>query len=420
MALVVRKFSTLAVSLAVTTSLLSLGALTPLDHALAGGVKSPPPRSGEGMAYDAARGQVVLFGGGVSCCSGDFFNDTWTWDGHAWTLQHPATSPSARYLMGMAYDELRQEVVMFGGRDANGRPTDTWIWDGTNWIQQHPATSPPGRDSMGMVYDAARGNVVMFGGYEGCYHCDYNDTWIWDGGNWAQLSPPTSPSARDGMGMAYDAARSEVVMFGGTVYFPKTTKQTWTWDGVTWHKRSPLNYPPNGAAMRMAYDPTRSAVLMFDDGKTWSWDGQTWTQLSPISQPGSRGNVGLVLDGPRAKILLMGGAITGDIPLGDTWTWDGTTWSIPFKAKVHLSPNSGPPGTLVKLKGSAFAAIEQVTVTFVDSVNGETVLGTFATDTSGKLAAQVTVPANATNGVQKFRAVGLASQQKGTAKFTVT
>src|SRR5438105_2716674 len=64
-----------------------------------------------------------------------------------------ATSPSARYRMGMAYDQARGEVVLFGGNGATGDVGDTWTWDGTTWTQQHPATSPSARYGMGMAYD---------------------------------------------------------------------------------------------------------------------------------------------------------------------------------------------------------------------------------------------------------------------------
>ena len=39
------------------------------------------------MAYDAATGTVVLFGGRAS--DGLVFNDTWVWDGATWTKQFP-------------------------------------------------------------------------------------------------------------------------------------------------------------------------------------------------------------------------------------------------------------------------------------------------------------------------------------------
>jgi hypothetical protein len=43
----------------------------------------PSPRYGHAMAYEAARQRVVLFGG--SGGSSALLNDTWGWDGVAWT-----------------------------------------------------------------------------------------------------------------------------------------------------------------------------------------------------------------------------------------------------------------------------------------------------------------------------------------------
>jgi hypothetical protein len=42
----------------------------------------------------------------------------------------------------MAYDAARGQVVLFGGYDGSGYLNDTWVWDGTNWVQKFPATVP--------------------------------------------------------------------------------------------------------------------------------------------------------------------------------------------------------------------------------------------------------------------------------------
>lgn len=70
-------------------------------------------RSSHAMAYDSARGRVVLFGGQGS-------SDTWEWDGNDWTLRSPNNSPPARSRHAMAYDSARQHVVLFG--------PDTWLY----------------------------------------------------------------------------------------------------------------------------------------------------------------------------------------------------------------------------------------------------------------------------------------------------
>ncbi|MGH8094317.1 MAG: hypothetical protein ACREIF_12735 [Chthoniobacterales bacterium] len=90
------------------------------------------------------------------------------------------------------------------------------------------------------------------------------------------------------------------------------------------------------------------------------------------------------------------------------------------KARLKLSPNSGPPGASIRVQGSGFAPSEQVKLFFTDSSTGRTQLGTFTTNSNGALTAQVTIPLNATTGVQTIGSTGLTSGQRPTAKFTVT
>ena len=190
----------------------------------------PPALIGASMAYDAATGTMVLFGGVPHLKSA--LAETWTWDGTTWTRQHPAGHPSARFAASMAYDAATGTVVLFGGNAGPGNATplaDTWTWDGTTWTKQHPATSPPSRINASMAYDATTGTLVLFGG-------DSNnmlaDTWTWGGTTWTQQAPATSPPARDEAAMAYDAATGTVVLFGGNGASQGNMKgiaDTWTW-----------------------------------------------------------------------------------------------------------------------------------------------------------------------------------------------
>src|SRR5207244_3351855 len=108
---------------------------------------------------------------------------------------NPTNRPSARANANMAYDEVRQQVVLFGGsEDTFSGLIDTWIWDGIDWSERFTTNPPPARFSHGMAYDAARQEIVLFGGYDsGGY---FNDTWVWNGTNWLSRSPATSPSVR--------------------------------------------------------------------------------------------------------------------------------------------------------------------------------------------------------------------------------
>ena len=72
------------------------------------------------MVYDQARGEHVVFGGYRSEVV-PRLGDTWIFDGQTWT-QHNVTGPSPRSEAGFAYDPLRQECVLFGGRGRAMRP----------------------------------------------------------------------------------------------------------------------------------------------------------------------------------------------------------------------------------------------------------------------------------------------------------
>ena len=80
----------------------------------------------------------------------------------------------------MAYDAATGNIVLFGGGiNGHGVQNVTWVWDGTTWTKQAPATSPPARDAASMAYDAATGNVVLFGGFASG---TLGDTWTWGSG----------------------------------------------------------------------------------------------------------------------------------------------------------------------------------------------------------------------------------------------
>src|SRR5579863_4368285 len=81
-----------------------------------GGLSDPPARLGHAMAYDKARGQVVLFGGTNG--TGVVYGDTWVWDGSTWTQKFPQNSPPARNGHDLVYDEARGQVLLFGGTSA--------------------------------------------------------------------------------------------------------------------------------------------------------------------------------------------------------------------------------------------------------------------------------------------------------------
>lgn len=193
------------------------------------------------MAYDAARGWTVHFGGTP---------DTWEYDDGIW-VRHAVAGPSARTGHGLTYDAARGRVVLFGG---GARLADTWEYDGADWTQRATATSPPGRSGTALVYDPARRRVVLFGG------TGLADTWNYDGTNWAQASPALSPPARFGYAIAYDQARGRVVLFGGSLGGSYLAD---TWEYIPefhWRLEDASHFVTHADPRQVSSDPTRLAV----------------------------------------------------------------------------------------------------------------------------------------------------------------
>jgi hypothetical protein len=280
---------------------------------------APPERyaqSGHGpaVAYDAVRQRVVLFGGFST--QGQSLSDTWEWDGATWTQRLAALSPTARFGHVMAYDAVHQRVVLFGGEDANGLSSETWEWDGTAWLQKLPASSPPARQGFAMASDFARQRLVLFGGADANGHT--SETWEWDGTTWLQKLPASSPPARGGHAMAYDAARQRVVLFGGNDVTDSTIRlsDTWEWDGATWVESTPAMAPPARNQHAMVYDSARQRVVLLGGFAlpralldTWEWDGTTWVDKQPLTAfPSALG--AMAYDEARQRVTFFDGTTT--------------------------------------------------------------------------------------------------------------
>jgi hypothetical protein len=73
------------------------------------------------MAYDAARGVTILFGGYTDAYNGE----TWEWNGTVWA-QRQISGPSPRGAHAIVYDVVRAVTVLFGGGTISGNISDTW------------------------------------------------------------------------------------------------------------------------------------------------------------------------------------------------------------------------------------------------------------------------------------------------------
>jgi len=256
------------------------------------------PQRADALAFDARRGRVVAFDS----------SNTWEWDGAAW---RPVAAFGYRLGVALAYDIARGVTVLFSGR---GQPADTWTWDGMTWSQATPATSPPPRNDHSMAYDAVRERIVLFGGVDnGSGATRFGDTWEWDGTTWHDRTMSVSPSPRTRPSMAYDAARERIVLFGGGLGLG-ASNETWEWDGVQWLEHHPPVSPPRWLSS-MAYDPLRRRVVLVNSGgDSWEWDGTTWARRNLLVPPPA-------LTGSAVADVTGGILFAGHEALGSAQTW---------------------------------------------------------------------------------------------------
>ena len=293
--------------------------------------QAPKARFIHGMAYDSLRDRMILFGGDGS--GSERLADTWEYDGVNWMQVQPAQSPPGRVNIqgGMVFDTNRSKVVLFGGLTVPGYVNDTWEYNGTTWLQLSPAASPSIRDAHAMVYDPYRHVIVLFGGYNPTNHY-LNDTWEFNGTTWTQINTPQSPPGRHHHAMAYDSQRQLVVLFGGHGSSDPQMEDTWEYNGTTWQQAAPATSPAGRESHSMAYDSQRDVVVLFggttngsDPVKdTWEYDGTTWTPASTIITPTARLGFPMVYDSTRNHTVLFGGA-QRIIPLNvtnDTWGYN--------------------------------------------------------------------------------------------------
>ena len=167
---------------------------------------SNPPAMGGPQLHDDGTG-ITLFHASS--------REIWQLRGNAWTMaDRLPQAPVYRNNTAFAYDHARNVLVGFGGDQGglNVPPDQTMLYD-RGWLPCAPATNPPLRHSAGLAWSDLNQQVLLFGGvYQGTIH--RGDTWLWDGTDWQAQQPTQSPSPREGAVLAQDPLGG-VMLFGG-------------------------------------------------------------------------------------------------------------------------------------------------------------------------------------------------------------
>ena len=330
----------------------------------------PTPRKGTSLAYDIKRDRFVMFGG-FGQLDGKYLGDTWELQFGSWILASPLLAPAPRSDYAMAYDAARGRTVLFGGTDGQQVYDDTWEWDGTSWAPIATAVAPPPRTAASMVYDGQHHRVLLFGGVvQGPTQVQAaDDLWQWDGKTWTRLAPAHSPGLRSGAAMAYDSSRGVSVLFGGS-----TAIDTWEYGldpstGLDDWKQVDLGTGPsarNGAGMVYLSTPglgIQPEVVLFGGafqtarlGDMWSWNGTAWTALTTAGAPSSRQRFGMASDS-GGRVIVFGGD-AGVAPDPTIYQWGSGQWAAE-------SPTYPQPVDIRSEVGAAYD-LERAAVVLVD------------------------------------------------------
>jgi hypothetical protein len=263
----------------------------------------------------------------------------WSWDGTRWQ-KITQDGPPGRILGGAAYDDIRDMLVLYGGRPVElGRCSqETWEWDGEYW-EQINVPPPTACDHVKMVYDMASQKFILFSGLDPSEKM-VNETWSWNGQQWKLLSKE-GPESRGHFGFVYDPRHRQTILYGG--YASTVSDEFWIWKDNTWEQidfsgpgtlsHFGMTYDTNANALYIFGGATRASTFSSFTDKTWVLSEGRWRELSLGSSPSKRGSPAMGYDPGRKRIVLYGGLDSEGMTLDDTWEWDGQEWTCLVNCK---------------------------------------------------------------------------------------
>lgn len=296
----------------------------------------PPGRRSPAMGYDSVRRRTVIYGGGEGIFPADDLYEgadrTWwprtpgggstvldgafaygpgsaglllvgntssftvvaNWNGTAFTYPPGGNTLPVRRGFGIAYDVVRQRLLVFGGETSTGLTNQLWSWNGTTWTNL-TAAGPGPRRNPAMCYNGLSDRVLMFGGTDSVGANFFGDTWEHDGVAWQLRTPATSPGPRAGSVLVHASHLQRCVLVGG--FDAQDRRDTWMWDGSEWSLLSGIGAPDTGTGIAGVYDPDRREVIVFGGGSVLGNNphrnrGELWRLVDPSLATWTRNGFG--------------------------------------------------------------------------------------------------------------------------------
>jgi hypothetical protein len=286
------------------------------------------------MAFDARRGEVVLFGGrGDGTADVTPLTDTWVLGGGRWRQTRPRLHPPPMGDVLMAYDAATQRSLLVGVPSPDSPIAQTWLWDGASWARSSDVPSRPYETLQGIADDPTTGHPLLVTMGTASTQLVLH-TWTWDGKAWtsqthAESFPQmaTRPALATISGSTPAGRGPGVLMIFGTA----AGSETWFWVGATWSKQAEGHTPPyDPLNATMAGDPTDGTVVLVGlpgsggDTSTWVWDGAVWNEAARGPNVDTLYGATSALSDPNSGHVV----VVGDQPnqLDKVWSWDGQAW----------------------------------------------------------------------------------------------
>ena len=252
-----------------------------------------------------------------------------------------------------------------------------WLYDlkANAWTNMRP---PPYKEpekgsrrnvgglNSGATYDPNHEVVLSFGGQDSAGGKNTLAAYDAYSNTLTYLAAENPPSARDGMGLAYDAPRDKLVMFGSQYLADERTwlydLRTNRWEGLQLDPHPPANKVTTDyyTMPRLAYDPLHKIMLCLawlgekQGHETWSLDlgKREWTKLNPAAEAAGSKSRSRNLDFDAARNLFILETSSAETNHPEIWTYryqpagatDAAESSAPPLPPRNLTVTTDPDG----------------------------------------------------------------------------
>ena len=181
-----------------------------------------------------------------------------------------AGQPAARTAAAMAYDAADGTIVMFGGEGRTGSLDDTWTWSGSAWTQAHPSTSPPALSGAQMTYDPVSHHLLLVGGARvtgaplGGAVCEATGSSGSSSSGSVKWIPPSAAQPADAPAPGGTLSIPPLISTG-CGFSDAASSATWVWNGSDWAKAAGANPAIGYGQWNLATDPVSGRALLLAD-----------------------------------------------------------------------------------------------------------------------------------------------------------